>query len=353
MASAPTSTPSTRRAGPTCTSTRSSAWSITTTTSAASSPCSTPSRASSAASCTPTCSGWAWRGRFTAVPVGTGGAGRAAAGIRRPHRGPGAEPGCPGEPGQPPLCLVPAGPGAARAGGRLGAGSAGRPHLSPELNEEQIKDRMEALLHRYFRRARRSVTDRQWAAWAGRDMLYGDKKRGGLVRGNALRRLGRSGGGPAEEDGRKFFWQKKHLFHLGQGADPGSRCCGTMWENCFGVSMPPPGSWPPRSRPCAPAATKLPPPTSPGVLPQGRWTGRPPGSGPPSRPSGRRTGPISKKIWCGTGSSSPSCPSGCKTPSCSRATSPTAAPGRASFSPGWPGGPRPPGPAGLSPAAAE
>lgn len=43
----------------------------------------------------------------------------------------GAEPGCPGEPGQPPLCLVPAGPEAARAGGRLGAGGAGRPHLSP------------------------------------------------------------------------------------------------------------------------------------------------------------------------------------------------------------------------------
>lgn len=59
------------------------------------------------------------------------GAGCTAAGIRRPHRGPGAEPGCPGEPGQPPLCLVPAGPEAARAGGRLGAGGAGRPHLSP------------------------------------------------------------------------------------------------------------------------------------------------------------------------------------------------------------------------------
>ena len=81
---------------------------------------------------------------------------------------------------------------------------------------------------------------------------------------------------------------------------------------------------------------------------------RPPGSAPPSRPSGRRTGPISRKTWCGTGSSSPSCPSGCKTPSCSRATSPTAAPGLAVSSPGWRGGPPlPPGPEGLSPAAAE
>ena len=110
----------------------------------------------------------------------------------------------------------------------------------PGLNEEQLKDRMEALLHRYFRRSRRSVTDRQWAAWAGRDMLYGDKKRGGLVRGNALRRLGRSGGGPAEEDGRKFFWQKKHLFHLGQGRTR-EQVLRDYVENCFGVSMLPPG----------------------------------------------------------------------------------------------------------------
>lgn len=72
-------------------------------------------------------------------------------------------------------------------------------------------------------------------------MLYGDKKRGGLVRGNALRRLGPvRPAAPAEEGGRKFFWQKKHLFHLGQGRTR-EQVLRDYVENCFGVSMLPLG----------------------------------------------------------------------------------------------------------------
>ena len=41
--------------------------------------------------------------------------------------------------------------------------------------EEELTGRMEALLHKGFRRARRSVTDRQWAAFAGRDIFHKGK----------------------------------------------------------------------------------------------------------------------------------------------------------------------------------
>ena len=109
----------------------------------------------------------------------------------------------------------------------------------PECSEKELTDRMEALLHRWFRRARRSVTDRQWAAFAGRDILQKGKKRGGLVSGNALRRLGEPGGGPTAEEGRKFFWQKKFLLRLGQGQTR-EQVLREYVENCFGVSMFPP-----------------------------------------------------------------------------------------------------------------
>ena len=86
-----------------------------------------------------------------------------------------------------------------------------------DCTEEELTGRMEALLHKWFHRARRSVTDRQWAAFAGRDIFHKGKKRSGLVSGNALRRLGEPGGGPVEEEGRKRFWQKNFLLRLGQG----------------------------------------------------------------------------------------------------------------------------------------
>ena len=108
----------------------------------------------------------------------------------------------------------------------------------PECTEEQLTDRMEALLHRWFRRARRSVTDRQWAAFAGRDLFHREKKRGGLIQGSALRRLGEPGGGPVEEE-HKFFWQKKWILRLGQGRTS-DRILRDYVENCFGVSMLPP-----------------------------------------------------------------------------------------------------------------
>ena len=107
-------------------------------------------------------------------------------------------------------------------------------------SEEELSRRMEALLHKWFHRARKSVTDRQWAAFAGRDIFHRGKKTGGLVRGNALRRLGQGGGGPVEEEGRRFFWQKKLLLRLGQGKTP-EAILRRYVENCFGVSMFPPG----------------------------------------------------------------------------------------------------------------
>ncbi len=108
----------------------------------------------------------------------------------------------------------------------------------PSASEAELCSRMEALLHKWFKRARRSVTDRQWAAFAGRDILQKGKKRGGLVSGNALRRLGEPGGGPVEE-GRRFFWQKKLLLRLGQGRTR-EETLRRYVENCFGVSMFPP-----------------------------------------------------------------------------------------------------------------
>ena len=108
-----------------------------------------------------------------------------------------------------------------------------------DCTEEELTGRMEALLHKWFHRARRSVTDRQWAAFAGRDIFHKGKKRSGLVSGKALRRLGEPGGGPVEEEGRKRFWQKNFLLRLGQGQTR-EQVLREYVENCFGVSMFPP-----------------------------------------------------------------------------------------------------------------
>lgn len=71
--------------------------------------------------------------------------------------------------------------------------------LPEGLDEAQIAAHMEALLYRYFHRARRSLTDRQWAAWAGRSLS--DVRTPGRVAGRrALRRLARTDAAP-EGDG--------------------------------------------------------------------------------------------------------------------------------------------------------
>ena len=110
--------------------------------------------------------------------------------------------------------------------------------FSPQATEQQLTDQMEALLHRWFHRSRRSVTDRQWAAFAGRDLLHRGPK-GGLVRSSALRRLGQPGGGPVEEEGHRFFWQRK-VFRFGRGQTR-EQVLRDYIENCFGVSMFSPG----------------------------------------------------------------------------------------------------------------
>ncbi len=104
--------------------------------------------------------------------------------------------------------------------------------------EEELTQRMEALLHKWFHRARRSVTDRQWAAFAGRDLFHRGKKQPfGIVQGDALRRLGQPGGGPVEEEGRrKFFWQRGLLLHLHQ-TKTGERILRDYVANCFGTSI--------------------------------------------------------------------------------------------------------------------
>ena len=43
--------------------------------------------------------------------------------------------------------------------------------FSPAWTEQEIVNRTEELLFRFFHRARRSVTDRQWAAFAGRGIV--------------------------------------------------------------------------------------------------------------------------------------------------------------------------------------
>ena len=328
-ASAPTSTPSTRRAGPTCTSTRSSAWSTTTTISAASSPLFNTFQSQFSGELY---TDLFWLGLEGAVYRRGGGPPQRGA-PPRPPRG-----------GTSPFPRSGLGPPR-----RDFTGGGGVPSPSPPAGEEE--DRMEAMLHRYFRRARRSVIDRQWAAWAGRDILYGDKKRGGLVRGR-LRRLGRSGGGPAEEGGRKFFWQKKHLFHLGQGRTR-EQCCGTMWKTVSACPCSRRGAGRRGSRPVHRQPQKLPPPLHPGGAAPGEvdgetaWErsafqaqqGEEPGLFQENLVRNRLIiAQLSQRLQNTILLQSDVTDSRAR---------------RASFSPGWPGGPRPPGPAGLSPAAAE
>ena len=70
--------------------------------------------------------------------------------------------------------------------------------FSPGWDEQELTRRTEELLYRYFHRARRSVTDRQWAAWAGRSLTKGGGIR--FIKPNALRALSHtdSGGGAGQ-----------------------------------------------------------------------------------------------------------------------------------------------------------
>ncbi len=99
--------------------------------------------------------------------------------------------------------------------------------FSPGWDEQELTRRTEELLYRYFHRARRSVTDRQWAAWAGRSLTKGGGIR--FIKPNALRALSHtdSGGGAGQASRLLSFLQ-------GRTPEPILR---RYVEDCFGVSM--------------------------------------------------------------------------------------------------------------------
>ncbi len=100
--------------------------------------------------------------------------------------------------------------------------------FSPDWDEQELVRKTEEALFRYFHRARRSMTDRQWAAWVGRSIT----KNGGihLVRPNALRALARgtapNSAGAGKGGGLLSFLQ-------GRTPEPVLR---RYVEDCFGVS---------------------------------------------------------------------------------------------------------------------
>ena len=104
--------------------------------------------------------------------------------------------------------------------------------FDPGWNEQKIIDRTEELLFTFFRRARRSVTDRQWAAFAGRSIVG---KGGGvrLIRPNALRALGR---GDPSESGGVGAGKTMRLLSFLQGKTP-EPILRRYVEDCFGTSM--------------------------------------------------------------------------------------------------------------------
>lgn len=105
--------------------------------------------------------------------------------------------------------------------------------FDPAWDEQQIAEQMEAMLYRYFQRARRSVTDRQWSMWAGRSIGGKGRKSSRFVRPNALRRLEQQSGGPDEEENGK---EQPHLLSFLQGKTP-EPILRRYVEDCFGVSM--------------------------------------------------------------------------------------------------------------------
>ena len=104
--------------------------------------------------------------------------------------------------------------------------------FSPELTEEQIAAQMEAILYRYFRRARRSLTDRQWAAWVDRSFNGKKKNSGRIVGRDAMRRLAMT---DAAEEGSTLGKAQK-VFQLLQGRTP-EPVLRRYVEDVFGKSM--------------------------------------------------------------------------------------------------------------------
>ena len=94
--------------------------------------------------------------------------------------------------------------------------------------EAELIRRTEEILYTHFRRARRSATDRQWAAWVGRKRDASGGVR--FVRPNGLRALSRNTSGGAGG------LQKPTLLSFLQGRTP-EPILRRYVEDCFGVSL--------------------------------------------------------------------------------------------------------------------
>ena len=101
--------------------------------------------------------------------------------------------------------------------------------LPPATTEPQLTEAVEAALYRYMNRPRRAVTDRQWAAFAGRSLLHRGKS-DGLVRPNALRGFART---PAAGSGQLA---RPGLLSFLRGVTP-EPILRRYVTDCFGVSM--------------------------------------------------------------------------------------------------------------------
>ena len=103
----------------------------------------------------------------------------------------------------------------------------------PEWREQTVINHTEELLFKFYNRPRRSVTDRQWAAFAGRNI---GGKGGGirLIRPNALRALGRTA--PGEGTGGGGEGKPLRLLSFLQGRTP-EPILRRYVESCFGASM--------------------------------------------------------------------------------------------------------------------
>lgn len=93
--------------------------------------------------------------------------------------------------------------------------------------EAELIRRTEEILYAHFRRARRSATDRQWAAWVGRKRDASGGVR--FVRPNGLQALSRGTGGAGG-------LQKSTLLSFLQGRTP-EPILRRYVEDCFGVSL--------------------------------------------------------------------------------------------------------------------
>ena len=103
----------------------------------------------------------------------------------------------------------------------------------PEWKEQRVINHTEELLFKFYNRPRRSVTDRQWAAFAGRNIVG---KGGGIrfIRPNALRALRRTD--PGEGTGGGGEGKPLRLLSFLQGRTP-EPILRRYVESCFGASM--------------------------------------------------------------------------------------------------------------------